>query len=322
MPRTGRIGYILSGLTGHSLHGWSPGMDALIGPSHRSICSIVLLLPLLSLFGCGNPAAAPEDAAPQPSDRHFDPMAGGALHGNVLWKGTLPEVLPIEYLPLQVGEPRFGGKLVMDNPNAPIIDPTSGGVAEAVIFLRGIKPHQAKPWDHPPVVVLIEDFKYQVQQGGRAVHHGFVRQGDDVRMESKQRVHHSLHAEGASFFTLSFPDPNASRARRLTEKGMVELTSGAGYYWMREYLFVADHPYFTRTDRQGRFELSQVPAGKYEVVCWLPSWLIKNKISDPDIPAFKRLEFRSPVEISQEVHIEAGKEWTVNFTISAESFRP
>ena len=50
----------------------------------------------------------------------------------------------------------------------------------------------------------------------------------------------------------------------------VELTSGAGHYWMRAYLMVAEHPYYALTNADGRFVLPQVPPGRYEIVCWLP----------------------------------------------------
>ncbi len=38
--------------------------------------------------------------------------------------------------------------------------------------------------------------------------------------------------------------------------------------WMAAYVGVFDHPFFTATDSDGRFELDRVPAGEYEVVAW------------------------------------------------------
>ncbi|MCU0704315.1 MAG: carboxypeptidase-like regulatory domain-containing protein, partial [Fimbriiglobus sp.] len=36
--------------------------------------------------------------------------------------------------------------------------------------------------------------------------------------------------------------------------------------WMQGRLFVFDHPYYTLTDKEGNFELKNVPAGKWRIV--------------------------------------------------------
>ena len=37
---------------------------------------------------------------------------------------------------------------------------------------------------------------------------------------------------------------------------------------MKAYISVFDHPYFTVTDDTGRYQIDNVPPGKYEVVAW------------------------------------------------------
>ena len=38
--------------------------------------------------------------------------------------------------------------------------------------------------------------------------------------------------------------------------------------WMKTWVLVSDHPYYAVTDSNGNYEISGVPAGTYEVVCW------------------------------------------------------
>jgi hypothetical protein len=131
-----------------------------------------------------------------------------------------------------------------------------------------------------------------------------------------------LHGGGANFFTLAFPDPDKPLARRLDRPGLVELSSAAGCFWMRGYLFVADHPYYCRTDSQGRFTLPQVPAGNYELVCWHPSWTEQGHDRDPESALICRLYFAPPVEIVRPVRVQAGAMQMVEFTLNEKSFPP
>ena len=38
--------------------------------------------------------------------------------------------------------------------------------------------------------------------------------------------------------------------------------------WMKAYVSVFNHPYFSVTDDSGRYQIDNIPAGKYEVVAW------------------------------------------------------
>jgi hypothetical protein len=261
--------------------------------------------------------AAPE---PRPSASAFDPTTAGAISGRVTWTGQLPVVPPFEvraFIPSgQPGQPR----LIRANPNAPCVDPSSRGVASAVVFLRGVSADKARPWDHAPVRVEQRDRRLHVVQGGTDARVGFVRTGDEVEMVSCEERFHSLHAGGAAFFTLTFPDPNRPRKRRLPSRGLVELSSAAGYYWMRANLFVDDHPYYTRTDAHGRFRLEGVPPGRYEVVCWHPSWVEKGHDRDPETSLVNRIFFQQPVERQQQVELAPRRSAAVEFTLSTVDF--
>src|SRR5262249_36506421 len=156
--------------------------------------------------------------------------------------------------------------------HAPAIDAQTQGVAGAVIYLRGVDPRRARPWDLPPAIVEMGDFKLRVLQGSQEHATGFIRRGDTVEFRCGGPARPTLGARGAAFCSLPFPIRGRPCTRVLGRSGTVELSSGAGHFWMRSHLFVDDHPYYTRTDTTGRFTLSRVPPGEYEVVCWHPDW--------------------------------------------------
>jgi hypothetical protein len=230
----------------------------------------------------------------------------------------VPVVAP--YSPSLPAEGPARVKVTQQNPHLPLVDPGSQGVGNAVVLLRGIEPKRGRPWDHPPLEVEQRDYRLRVRQGETASPFGFVRCGDAIDMVSRQKVLHALHAGGASFFTLMFPDPEQPLRRRLDHKGLVELSSGAGYYWMRAYLFVDDHPYYARTDTAGRFTLTQVPPGRYRLVCWMPSWHEVRRERDPENGQIWRVVFRPPVEQVREITVDRAANCDEEFTLSAELF--
>lgn len=293
---------------------------------HGCLClrpfGLVFFLVLTAAPGCEGPPFSPPEipAGPSPDTAiEFDPATAGTIRGRVIWDGDLPEVPPLVDQ-IQVSDDGIEERIIYENPNAPVIDPQTRGVAGAVVFLRGIDPRRGRPWDHPPVRVEARDLRLHVLQGGTDSRIGFVRRGDSFEMVSRQEAFHALRADGAAFFTLAFPDPESPLQRRLERRGLVELSSGASHYWMRAYLFVDDHPYYTRTDAEGRFTLPQVPPGRYQAVCWLPCWHREHLERNPDSGAVVRWFFRPPVERARPVTLGAGEVRDLEFAIPADPF--
>jgi hypothetical protein len=277
----------------------------------------------VAALGCGQvepPLPQVSDEAPEQAASAFDVQSACTLQGRVTWEGDLPAVAPFQARINISADGVSHERLVRENPNAPRIDADTRGVAAAVVFLRGVDPQRARPWDHAPVRIEQQDYRLHVYQGVAEANVGFVRPGDFVEMVSRQSAFHALHAGGATFFTLAFPDPDQPLSRRFKDKGLVELSSAAGYYWMRAYLFADDHPYYTRTDVQGRFLLPGVPPGHYDIVCWMPNWREERHERDPETGLVTRLVFAKPIELVQSVTASPGATGEVQFRLSTEIF--
>jgi hypothetical protein len=284
--------------------------------------AFVLSALVAAVSGCEEqkPAVDGESAPRSTSTSRFDPKSAGTVRGHVNWVGALPKVPKLEGCsnPTRENGPRE--RVVVPHPNRPAIDPETGGVASAVVFLRGVDPARSREWDHPPVRVRQQDYRFRVLQGQRESSVGFVRVGDKIEMDSADPFFHAIHAEGAFWFSLTFPDPGQPLRRALAHKGLVELTSAAGYFWMRAYLFVDDHAYYARSGTAGDFVLDTVPAGDYELVCWMPNWLEKRHERDPETSLIIRLFFRPPVELRRAVTVRSGETTYANFEFSSELF--
>ncbi|HVS38687.1 MAG TPA: carboxypeptidase-like regulatory domain-containing protein [Gemmataceae bacterium] len=280
-------------------------------------------LPLLAagLTGCDADAPLTSPAAPPvESSTQFDPNLAGDVAGRVTWTGEVPTVPPFQAPVSPLCEQVRGPRRDWPNPNAPLIDPQSRAVGGAVVFLRDVDPRQARPWDHAPVQVDLRDYQIRIRQGAADGFVGFVRRGDAVALESKQHVYQAIQARGADFFALTFPDEGTKRDRVLDRGGLVELSSNAGQFWMRAYLFVDDHPYFTRTDAAGRYVLPKAPPGRYDLVCWMPDWREASHEIDADTRLVTRLTFRPPLQVVRRVHVQKMGTATVDFTLSLDQF--
>ena len=112
--------------------------------------------------------------------------------------------------------------------------------------------------------------------------------------------------------------------RVFDREGVVELSSASGCFWARGNLFVAEHPYYARTDAEGRFRLPQVPPGDYELVCWLPDWHwpVRDRELDSESWQVTRLVFRPPVEVTQSVQVITERRTETAISISASRFAP
>src|SRR5205807_9720504 len=106
------------------------------------------------------------------------------------------------------------------------------GIDGAIGCLEHVSPMRSKPWKLPPVKVEIENYRFHIRQGATDGPTGFVHAGDSIEMISHDVAFHAIHADGAQFWSLMFPDPDQPLSRTLSEPGVIELSSAAGYVWM------------------------------------------------------------------------------------------
>ncbi len=294
--------------------------------SRSVLTCLVCGLSLFGASGCDEPLALQNaDDAPVTDAEvgcDFEAASAGTIRGQVRWRGSIPNVPPYRSPRSPGNEHRGEPQHEWPNPHRPAIDPVTKGVAGAVIYLKGIDPRRARAWDHPPARVEFRDDHIHVCQGEFDGQSGFVRRGDAIEMVSRQALFQSLRVRGAAFFARAFPDADCSSTHRLDREGFVEMSSGCGYFWMRGYLFVADHPYYTRSDAKGRFVLPQVPPGRYELVCWLPDWHEASRELDAETAFICRLTFRPPVETTQNIRVDPARTQTVAIEVDARRFDP
>jgi hypothetical protein len=260
---------------------------------------------LLALLGCTElPDPPPSASQAAPVISSFDSANTGTVQGRVTWDGAVPVAEPMLIKAIAFHPFLYKNPVECTLPHYPRVQ--NGGVTGAVVFLRSVDARAARPWDHPKVRVEFQDRQLRVHQGKHVSTVGFVKLGDAIEIVNRDADFHLLRARGAAFFAAPLQVPDEPSRRPLTKAGIVDLTSGAGYLWLHGHLFVAEHPYYAQTDADGRFTLAHVPAGTYELVCWMPSWIVTRRERDPETGIMARLIWADPHEQTQAVEVRAG----------------
>jgi hypothetical protein len=107
-----------------------------------------------------------------------------------------------------------------------------------------------------PRIVCLREGQMLVVKNSSSIPHGVKIDGPEQNPSISQVVPASGQVEVPGFKRLNRPAP------------AVSIFSCNLHSWMRGYIRAFDHPYFAVTDEQGRFEIKNAPAGKWNLVVW------------------------------------------------------
>ena len=205
---------------------------------------------------------------------------GGKITGTVKWSGPLPH-LPSMTISKdqQVCDPESAKTRDLER----LIVGAQSGVANTVVFLKDVS--SGKAMDLP------EQRRFLDQKHCRYEPHVLlVPVNANLQMKSSDAVLHTVHMDGAATYNLPFPFQNQLTSREMSTAGTVTLRCNGGHTWMNAEMFVVAHPYYAVTDSEGRFELSDVPPGKYEIVAWHEAWDVARQEGAIDVLTQKRIQ--------------------------------
>jgi choline dehydrogenase-like flavoprotein len=234
---------------------------------------------------------------------------GGSISGTIKWAGPMPHLTPFAITkdPL-ICDPSSQKTRDLER----LIIGPQAGVANTVVFLKDI--YRGKVMDLPQQRRFLDQRHCRYEP-----HILLVPAKAELQMKSSDATLHTIHMDGAATYNLPFPFTNQTVSRQMPTVGLVSLRCNGGHTWMNAEMFVVPHPYYAVTDESGRFELSDVPPGEYQLVAWHEGWSVTHKEAAYDVLTEKRTErpvFSPPRTWDKKVTVRPDSGAVVNFVIS------
>lgn len=135
-----------------------------------------------------------------------------------------------------------------------------GGVQWTAVFIEGITKGKPASKEDLPIVNKMCQFHPHVQAG---------MSGLTVDVKNEDPMLHNTHMRfnNLTVFNSALPRQGMTIKRAINKIGLVDIQCDA-HTFMHGFLYLADNPYITVTDAQGRFSIKDVPAGTYKLKFW------------------------------------------------------
>jgi hypothetical protein len=262
---------------------------------------------LITLF-TGLWLASAADCSAQSNYQVVSVGNGGTITGTVKWSGTPPHSLTFPVTKdSAVCDPDSHKRVDLER----LLVGPDDGVANTVVFLRDVA--RGKAMDIPRARQFLNQKQCRYEP-----HILLVPEDNDLGMKSSDAVLHTVHMDGAASYNLPFPFTNQVVSRPMKTVGIVNLKCNGGHVWMNATIVVVSHPYYTVTDENGKFKLTDVPPGKYQIVAWHEGWNVTRREGSYDVLTEKKVDrpiFTEPRTWDKDVSVAASSTAVVNFAI-------
>ncbi len=178
---------------------------------------------------------------------------GGSISGTITFAGDAPEIKPVEVTKdtkVCAQTQKYDESLVVGE---------NKGIKNAVVSISNISNGK----DFGEAMVL--DQKECVY----TPHIVLTPAGSELEILNNDGILHNIHtySEANPAFNQAQPKFKKKLKKKFDQPEVVRVECDA-HGWMKGWIVVMDHPYYAVTDGEGKFSLSDVPAGEYEVKIW------------------------------------------------------
>jgi hypothetical protein len=234
---------------------------------------------------------------------------GGNIVGTVKWSGPVPHLsqFPVTKDPA-ICDPNSQKNVDLER----LVIGSQGGVANTIVYLNNVA--SGKAMDLPEQRRSLNQRQCRYEP-----HILLVPKDDNLRMRSSDATLHTIHMDGAATFNLPFPFQNQVISRTLQSPGLVNLKCNGGHVWMNAEMMVVPHPYYAVTDESGKYQITNIPPGEYELVAWHEGWGVVRRENSFDVLTEQKVQrpvFTEPRTWEKQVAVKGNATTLADFTIS------
>ena len=234
---------------------------------------------------------------------------GGTISGTVKWSGpAAPRMEAVINKDAEVCDPEAHKTRNLER----LIVSPDGGVANTIVYLKNVS--SGKEMSLPEARQTLDQKHCQY-----VPHILLIPQSGPLALRSSDHVLHTVHSEGAASFNLAFPFTDHVTKQNLNMAGLINLKCNGGHSWMNAEVMVVSHPYYAVTGEDGRFDLTDVPPGEYQIVAWHEGWSLQGRENALDVFSQKLVQraiFSDPKTWEQTVTVRPGSATSVKFVLS------
>jgi plastocyanin len=222
---------------------------------HPGAAAAALAVVLLAA-GCGSTQQESAPVEPAVVSNPVDPATAGSVTGRISFEGTPPTPTPI----------KMGSDPYCEKQGAAVTETVmvgaDGALRNVFVYVKDGLGNVRFPVPATPVVLD--------QKSCRYVPHVFgVQVGQPVEIVNSDPTLHNIHALAQTNreFNMGQPMPGKNTHTFSTKEVMVPFKCDV-HRWMNAYVGVLDHPFYSVTSDEGRFELKGLPPGTYTIEAW------------------------------------------------------
>lgn len=219
----------------------------------------------LAITGCGGskteqPAegtAAP--AASAPAGKAVDAATAGEVTGSVKLDGTAPKMKAIN----MAAEPACSKGRTSPATSEEVVTGEGGALANVVVYVKSGLDGYSFPPPAGPAAIKQEGCQYHP-------HVVAMQVGQNIDVTNADQTTHNIHPipKDNREWNESQPPGAPPIEKSFTREEVAIPVKCNVHPWMKAYMAVLPNPYFQVTDKDGKFDLKNLPPGTYTLEAW------------------------------------------------------
>jgi plastocyanin len=217
----------------------------------------------LALVGCGGSKTespgGPAPAASAPAGKSVDPATAGEVAGSVKLDGTPPKMKTISMAAEPACTKGHTGPVTSEE----VVTGAGGALANVVVYVKSGLDGYSFPPPSTPVKFDQNGCQYHPHVAG-------VQVGQNIEVVNSDQTTHNIHPipKENREWNESQPPGAAPIDKSFAREEVAIAVKCNVHPWMKSYIAVLASPYFQVTEKDGKFDLKNLPPGTYTLVAW------------------------------------------------------